>query len=222
MSIKSIAKQMNTTDTRISRLLKMHGVEIKTKSDMHSGYYTIENDKINSLIKKYSDAKTPIALLLKEYNISRFYFDKIIKDFAIKRNSRSEGMHSLWALGIKKPSNRNKGGTKDIHNALFNRWRTNAKVRSYPFNISIEYLQCLLEQQKHECALTGIKLLCPKNYAERKEMTSSPYLISLDRINSDIGYVDGNVQFVCVWANIAKGKYSNDMFKDIIKKLRNV
>jgi hypothetical protein len=31
-----------------------------------------------------------------------------------------------------------------------------------------------------------------------------------------------NVQFVCVWANKARGSYDNDVFKNIIKNLRQV
>jgi hypothetical protein len=42
----------------------------------------------------------------------------------------------------------------------------------------------------------------------------------LDRIDNDLGYVDGNVQFVCVWANKARGTYKDEVFKDILKKYK--
>ena len=52
-------------------------------------------------------------------------------------------------------------------------------------------------------------------------MTSNPYLISLDRIQNDLGYDEGNVQFVCVWANKARGSYDNEVFKEIINNLKS-
>jgi hypothetical protein len=128
----------------------------------------------------------------------------------------------VWADGRRKARNCNKGGTKNIHNALYKRWINNAKSRSYPFEVSIEYLQCLLEKQNFKCAYSGIDLLSPTNYYERIEMTSSPYLISLDRIDSNIGYIEGNVQFVCVCINKAKGTYTDEQFKEIINKIRQV
>jgi len=130
-------------------------------------------------------------------------------------------MIKVWASGKRTPRNCNKGGTKDIHNALYGRWKANAKSRNYPFNVNIEYLQNILESQDFKCALTGSKLLCPKTYIEKREMTSNPYLLSLDRIQNDLGYVEDNVQFVCVWANKARGNYENDMFKEIINNLKN-
>ena len=52
-------------------------------------------------------------------------------------------------------------------------------------------------------------------------MTSSPYLLSLDRIDNDLGYIENNVQFVCVWANKARGSYDNEVFKEIINNLKS-
>jgi hypothetical protein len=135
---------------------------------------------------------------------------------------RGAMMTKVWRDGKRKLRNCNKGGTKDIYNALYNRWKANAISRNYPFEVTIEYLQILLESQNYKCALTENNLLCPKTYKEKREMTSNPYLLSLDRIENDLGYQEGNVQFVCVWANKAKGSYDNDVFKDIIKNLRQV
>jgi hypothetical protein len=81
-------------------------------------------------------------------------------------------------------------------------------------------LQDILEKQDFKCAYTNIPMLCPKTYNEKREMTSSPYLVSLDRIDNDLGYVEGNVQFVCVWANKARGAYKDELFRDILKKFK--
>jgi hypothetical protein len=107
-------------------------------------------------------------------------------------------------------------------NALFARWKANAKSRRYPFDVTIEYLQELLEKQNYKCAYTNIDMLCPKNYTEKREMTSSPYLLSLDRIDNEFGYVNGNVHFVCVWTNKAKGSYSHKTFSEILSNFKSL
>ena len=53
-------------------------------------------------------------------------------------------------------------------------------------------------------------------------MTSSPYLISLDRIDNELGYVDGNVHFVCVSAIKATGSYEHETFKEILSNFKKV
>ena len=45
--------------------------------------------------------------------------------------------------------------------------------------------------------------------------------ISVDRINSDKDYVRGNIQFVCVMANLMKNKYNNKTLLGWSKKIVN-
>lgn len=56
-------------------------------------------------------------------------------------------------------------------------------------NISIEYAWELFLQQNRKCALSGIKLQFGKS---GKDDTTA----SLDRIDSSIGYIEGNVQWI--------------------------
>ena len=78
----------------------------------------------------------------------------------------------------------------------------------------------LLEQQDYKCALTNVSMYCPKTYTEyHKQMKNNWKLISLDRIDSTKGYIEGNIQFVCSWVNLAKGTYSNEMILEIFKEI---
>jgi hypothetical protein len=43
--------------------------------------------------------------------------------------------------------------------------------------------------------------------------------ISVDRINSDKDYIRGNIQFVCVMANLMKNKYNNKTLLGWSKKI---
>ena len=217
-----IAKDLNATTDRVRRILKMHGIAILGKAEMYKSINQFKFFYEDDLCNDYLNGIT-LNALLKKYNIGAEKVKYILERNGIDRlKGKGSRQIQVWSSGKRKPRNCNKGGTKDIHNALFNRWKTNAKSRNYPFNISIEYLQSILEKQSYKCAYTNIEMLCPKTYYEKKEMTSSPYLISLDRIDNELGYIEGNVHFVCVWVNKAKGSYVHETFKEILNKFRQV
>jgi len=222
MTVRQIADKFNSTTDRVRRVLKMNGVKMMGKSEMYSNIKQLRFDYETDLCNDYLSGMNQKEICIK-YKIGNEKCILLLERNGINRLSgRGESQVIAWATGRRKPSNKNKGGTKDIHNALYGRWRQNAKSRNYPFNVTIEYLQNLLEKQNYKCALTSMDMLCPKNYIEKREMTSSPYLVSLDRIENDLGYIEGNVQFTCVWANKARGSYENELFKEIINKLRQV
>lgn len=219
-TVQQIATDLNATTDRVRRVLKMQGVPMMGKSEMYANIKQLKFDYEDALCDDYKNGISQNGLS-KKYKIGAEKVKFLLDRNGIDRlKGKGSFMAKVWANGKRQARNCNKGGTQDIHNALFNRWKANAKSRNYPFNISIEYLQSVLELQNYKCALTGSELLCPKTYTEKREMTSSPYLISLDRINNDLGYEEGNVQFVCVWANKARGSYDNDIFKEIINNLK--
>lgn len=173
------------------------------------------------ICKDYLDgfSKTYIC---KKYKIGRPNITKIIDGRGIARTTGAGcKTKELWDKKILKRKNLNKGGSRDIYNYFYSRWKWNAKMRNYDFDVSINYLQKILENQHYKCAYTGVKLLCPRTFRDKIDMTSSPYLFSLDRIDNSLGYIEGNVHFVCVWVNKAKGVYSHEDFKKIIENLKN-
>jgi len=42
---------------------------------------------------------------------------------------------------------------------------------------------------------------------------------SLDRIDSSIGYIEGNVEFVCLFINLSKNSFSRQEFTTTINKV---
>lgn len=78
-------------------------------------------------------------------------------------------------------------------------------------NITIEYIWELFVFQERKCALTGLELFFPKKGKDRS------YTASLDRINSDLGYVKGNVQWVHKHVNIMKNKFDQNYFIQMCK-----
>jgi len=86
-------------------------------------------------------------------------------------------------------------GTKDISRSYFGHVGLHAKKRNLEFNITLEYLQELLEQQNYKCNLTGLIIKCTRN-RNKNRSTYEEQTASLDRIDSSIGYIEGNVQWV--------------------------
>lgn len=75
-------------------------------------------------------------------------------------------------------------------------------------DIDIEYLADLWNKQNGECPFTKQKLTLRTHY-NYKEIRISPTIASLDRIDSNKGYIKGNVRFVCLIYNYAKNIFSD-------------
>jgi hypothetical protein len=82
----------------------------------------------------------------------------------------------------------------------------NAKSRNKVFDISPEYAWSVFLEQEEKCALTGVRLNLKSIY----DITAS-----LDRINNDLGYIEGNIQWLHKQINIMKNVYLNQDFIDI-------
>ena len=75
-----------------------------------------------------------------------------------------------------------------------------AREAQMPNTFSEDHLEDLWDHQAGRCALTGITLDITAPVSGRK-MRHAP---SLDRIDSGLGYVEGNLQIVCAIVNIMK------------------
>lgn len=88
-------------------------------------------------------------------------------------------------------------------------WRTvkkGAKERNLQVSVTIEQCWNKAIEQNKKCALSGIDLVFGKN-------------ASLDRIDSDKGYVIGNVQWVDKDINIIKSNYDEQRFIELCKQV---
>jgi hypothetical protein len=78
-------------------------------------------------------------------------------------------------------------------------------------NIDTEFLLDLLKIQGSRCALTGVLLSHEKGVR----------LVSVDRINSKIGHIRGNVQLVCQLANIGKRNRHDQQVRAVVMEIEN-
>jgi hypothetical protein len=92
-------------------------------------------------------------------------------------------------------------GHGEISSQFWSRIKGHAKARTLPFEISIEEGWSLFLAQNRLCALTGDPLQFGKTV---KEQRAGKTTASLDRIDSKLGYVLGNVQWVHKTVNLLK------------------
>lgn len=98
--------------------------------------------------------------------------------------------------------------------------KANAKDRNLEFNLTLEYLDNLLERQDFTCALSGVKLYAPKllkSYTGYNALDRKSFTMSLDRVDSTKGYLEGNVQWVHKHVNVMKGAMTDLAFISICK-----
>ena len=103
-------------------------------------------------------------------------------------------------------------GYEGLSRTFFNKIRYGAnRSRKIKFDLTIEYLWDLYLKQNKKCALTKIDLWFTTQHKK------SDGNISLDRIDSSKGYVEGNVQWVHKDINWMKYKFSQDYFIKLCK-----
>ena len=90
----------------------------------------------------------------------------------------------------------------------YTKLQRSAETRNISFNVSMEYLWNLFEYQNHTCAITG-------------DYIPSITEASLDRIDSNGNYEEGNVQWVTYQANVSKHTMSMNELYEFCKKVLN-
>ena len=122
--------------------------------------------------------------------------------------SRSQMCHKCAHKERAQKVKLDKGGTKFLSIGRYNKWKKSAKRRNYEFLVSIQYLTDLYLSQNKCCAITG-------------DFLPDLEKASLDRIDSSKGYVEGNVQWVTIQANLSKHIMTMEELYDFCKKVLN-
>ena len=162
--------------------------------------------------KVYIKDKQSIRQIAKKCGVSKSTIVNKMKMWGIpaRSNKTSEGLKNYWKkLKIsgekRRPYNSGLEYVKFVSNWYFKRLERSAEVRGLKFNLSIDYLNNLLENQKYCCALSGDKLLLTPVVSYATLQTAS-----LDRIDSSKYYLKGNVQWIHKRLNIFKGSQSQE------------
>lgn len=123
--------------------------------------------------------------------------------------SRNKYLRTKFALEKQsKNHGHNWRGYEDISGAYFRSVELKADKRDLPFDITIEEIWQLYLDQNRRCALSGKPLI----FSTRKNKSGIKQTASLDRIDSSLGYVPGNIQWVHKKFQFMKTDMQNDDF----------
>jgi hypothetical protein len=120
--------------------------------------------------------------------------------------SKSCGCNKTHYLKNTGKNNKQFTGFEEIRGSHWSKIKNHANKKQLIFTITIEYAWNLYKRQKGLCRLSGLPIYFDVN--------SGNTTASLDRINSNLGYIDGNVQWVHKDINQMKW---NIPIKDFIK-----
>lgn len=116
-------------------------------------------------------------------------------------------------MTMKKENNPRWSGVGDMPGHYWNHLTFGAKTRKLEINVTKEYLWELFLRQNRKCALTGEPLVFHSRW------NAHDGTASLDRIDSNKGYVVGNVQWVHQDVNYMKQDFSTEYFLSLCKKI---
>src|SRR5262249_34312666 len=83
-------------------------------------------------------------------------------------------------------------GYGEISGVYWHHLQRGAQLRKLPFEVSLEQAWGLFLQQEKRCALSGLQLTFARHWRRDKLGQTA----SLDRIDNQLGYVSGNVQWL--------------------------
>lgn len=99
--------------------------------------------------------------------------------------------------------------------------RRKAKERNLVFELSEEYLWELYLQQDCRCIFTGLPLTITTERTKHNNIKISGMTASLDRIDNNVGYIEGNVQWVHKSINRMRQNFTVEEFIDLCKLVVN-
>lgn len=102
-------------------------------------------------------------------------------------------------------------GCGNLSGTFYSRIRKNARDRGLAFEVTPQYLWELFEKQNKRCAYTGKPLKMVRKLVNGR-FNYRANTASLDRIDSSLGYVEGNLQWVTKPINFLKATHSHVEF----------
>lgn len=174
---------------------------------------TASLDRINS---KMPYDKDNIQWVHKDVNLMKNRFDQIYfietckRIYEHRKNSKTFKSQLKQYTKINNVKNNQWKGYGEISGTTWYKIKFGAKLRKMILSISIKEAWELFLKQNRTCAYSGQPLFFG---------SSNSYSASLDRIDSSIGYVNGNVQWITKDINIMKMGISEPRFLELCYKI---
>ena len=125
------------------------------------------------------------------------------------RGQKSGGSISDSKKSYDAKKERSKEDVMPILREMLSSARTRAKAAGRAFEIDINHLSYIWLNQRGICKMSGLRMTTAIGGGNDK--------VSLDRIDSAQGYIEGNVQFVVAPLNSLKGNLNNNEFIKLCK-----
>lgn len=110
-------------------------------------------------------------------------------------------------------------GFEEISGNYWGRCKRSAKSRGHLFDLQIEYAWDLYLLQNRKCALSGTPIVFNRSYCNPRSKELEFQTASMDRIDSNNGYVVGNVQWLHVRVNYMKQSMVQKEFIGFCRKI---
>lgn len=168
--------------------------------------------RYRSKFKQFDEDGNLLCYSCKQYKPLDCFDKNIDKWFRAEKDSRCKECKRNAYLR-RKEKNR---GSKDLNRLLYERFhalKDRARKKDIQCNIDLQYLHELWNTQKGLCALSGI----PMTYYF--DSGRVPTNVSVDRINSNLGYIKGNLQLVCMAVNQMKSDLTIEQLKYFCKSI---
>lgn len=112
-------------------------------------------------------------------------------------------------------------GSENIPGEYFSQIKHNAFKRNIPFNLTLEDLQLLWNQQEGKCFYSGESIIFK---VKRNKIKAPMYELknkyaSLDRLNPKLGYEKNNVVWVWKAVNLCKMAFTDEEFRNLVFKI---
>jgi hypothetical protein len=192
-SLGLLSRKYGYTIPRITEVFKENRIGIRTKPIVLN----------NEIIDRYRAGES-VASLGRSLGISNPTLTKFLKKNDIKiRSIKEDAQNRLGSNAI------GWSGYEEISGSYWTRIKKSAKARDISFDISIEEAWALFLKQGRRCALSGEALKFP---IYTSDYHNSNFDISLDRVDSSVGYFIENVQWVLKAVNISKWSLSQEKY----------
>jgi len=109
----------------------------------------------------------------------------------------------------------NKANPKRFGKTEYSSLKSRAKEKSLAFDLTPEYIQRVFDRCEGRCNIT--KLPFDMEIGTKGRGKRNPYRPSIDRINSNRGYVKGNIQIVLTLVNTMKMDYTDKILHPVVK-----
>lgn len=129
---------------------------------------------------------------------------------------------SIWEIYLRKTSIFLMGKIRASAKTTKSKWGTDyGRKHEWEVDIDTEWIYTELKKNFGKCAVTNIPFPLCLDYKKLENCPDRLWIPSADRINPNIGYVKGNVEFVCLGYNLMKSKYSDIDAKDFLYSIHH-